>query len=54
MADIYTSEINGHSGQRRSDKEDRLSPVAAVFSIFVISLLLWTPLLLPALRLIHG
>jgi hypothetical protein len=54
MADIYTSEINGHSGQRRSDKGDRLSPVAAVFAIFAISLLLWTPLLLPVLRLIHG
>jgi hypothetical protein len=54
MADIYTSEINGVSGQRRSAKEDRLSPVAAVFAIFAISLLLWTPLLLPVLRLLHG
>jgi hypothetical protein len=54
MADIYTSEINGRSGQRRSDSEDRLSPVTAVFAIFTISLLLWTPLLLPVLRLLHG
>ena len=54
MADIYTSEINGLPGQKRSDTEDRLSPVAAVFAIFAISLLLWTPLLLPVLRLIHG
>jgi hypothetical protein len=54
MVDIYTSEINGLSGQRRSVDEDRLSPVAAVFAIFTISLLLWTPLLLPVLRLLHG
>jgi hypothetical protein len=54
MADIYTSEINGLSGRGRSAKEDRLSPVAAVFAIFAISLLLWTPLLLPVLRLLHG
>jgi hypothetical protein len=54
MADIYTSEINVPSGQRRSDSEDRLSPLTAVFAIFAISLLLWTPLLLPALRLLHG
>ena len=54
MANIYTSEINGLSGQSRSAKEDRLSPVAAVFAIFAISLLLWTPLLLPVLRLLHG
>ena len=54
MADIYTSEINGLRGQKRSDTEDRLSPVAAVFAIFAISLLLWTPLLLPVLRLLHS
>jgi hypothetical protein len=54
MADIYTSEINGLSEQRRSANEDRLSPVAAIFAIFAISLLLWTPLLLPVLRLIRG
>jgi hypothetical protein len=51
MADTYTSEINGLPGQKRSDTEGRLSPVAAVFAI---SLLLWAPLLLPVLRLLHG
>jgi len=54
MAHIYTLETNGSSGQTRSATEDRLSPMAAVFAIFAISLLLWTPLLLPVLRLIRG
>jgi hypothetical protein len=54
MTYIYTSEINGSSEQRRSAEEDRLSPAAAVFAIFAISLLFWTPLLLPVLRLLHG
>jgi hypothetical protein len=53
MVDIYTSEINTISGKGRSAEEDRLSPAAALFAIFAISLLLWTPLLLPVLRLIH-
>jgi hypothetical protein len=54
MADIYTSEINGLSGKHRSAREDRLSPGVAVFAILAMSLLLWTPLLLPLVRLLHG
>jgi hypothetical protein len=54
MADIYTSEIKETSRRRRSAKEDRLSPGAAVFAMFALSLVLWAPLLLPVLRLLHG
>jgi hypothetical protein len=54
MTDIYTSEIDGLSGKRRSAREDRLSPGVAVFAILALSLLLWTPVLLPLARLLHG
>ena len=53
IADIYTSEISGLSGQRQSARENRLLPSGAVFAIFALSLVLWTPLLLPAIRLLH-
>jgi hypothetical protein len=54
MSDIYSSEINALSGERRSAGEERLSRRAALFAALALSLLFWAPLLLPMLMLLHS
>jgi hypothetical protein len=54
MSDIYSSEINDLSGERRSAGEERLSRRAALFAALALSLLFWAPLLLPMLMLLHS
>jgi hypothetical protein len=53
MSDIYTSEINGIVRPQPAAGEDRLSPRAAIYVALGLSLLGWTPLLLPVLMFFH-
>lgn len=53
MSQIYTYEITDTPGQMRSASQDRLPRRAAVLTIFALSVLAWSPILLPLAALLH-
>jgi hypothetical protein len=53
MSQIYAVDLGAIGKQNRPTPEDRLSQRAAILAIVVVSLLFWTPMLLPLVTLLH-
>ncbi len=53
MSQIYITDISELAERNRKGPDDQLSQRAAILAIAALSLLLWTPILLPFAALLH-
>jgi hypothetical protein len=53
MSQLYAMGIGEAAGKNRRGPDDRLSQRAAILAITALSLLLWSPILLPLAALLH-
>jgi hypothetical protein len=53
MSQIYAADVGEISGGQRRAPQGRLSQRAAIVAIAALSLLFWSPVLLPLAALLH-
>jgi hypothetical protein len=53
MSQIYTVDVGGITQRNPRTPKDRLSQRAAIVAIVVLSLVFWSPILLPLGALLH-
>jgi hypothetical protein len=53
MSQIYIADISEIAEQNRKAPDDQLSQRVAILAIAALSLLFWTPILLPFAALLH-